>query len=184
MSDQAVILPKWSPYVSIILAKGQVDHSYTFWTMPILIFSPVQIIMRHPLCQQLNWTGTLNRGIYYVPWFSFWMPACIFRIVSTLHPQQSWGPAGLNFMQPCNFTHWSTRSSLCSCTCDWHPLNGSLLYTLLTPFCCSKTPQKNSPLYTVRNKNSNVFAEFDSEKLNAVYYLWPDNFEEICQKAK
>ena len=116
-----------------------------------------------------NWIGTLNRGIYYVPWFSFWMPACIFKIVSTLHPQQSWGPAGLNFMQPCNFTHWSTRSSLCSCTCDWHPLNGSLLYTPLTPFCCSKTPQKNSPLYTVRNKNSNVFSEFDSEKTSAVH---------------
>ena len=122
----------------------------------------------------------VNQGVS-VPWF--WIPACIFRIVSTLHPQQSWGPAGLNFMQPCNFTHWSTRSSHCSCTCDWHPLNGSLLYTPLTPFCCSKTPQKNSPLYTVRNKNSNVFAEFDSEKLNAVYYLWPDNFEENCQKA-
>ena len=33
----------------IILAKEQLDHSYTFWTMPILIFSPVQIIMGHPL---------------------------------------------------------------------------------------------------------------------------------------
>ena len=33
----------------IILAKYQVGHSYNFWTMPILIFSPVQIIMRHPL---------------------------------------------------------------------------------------------------------------------------------------
>ena len=130
-----------------------------------------------------NWLCTLNRGIYYVPWFSFWMPPCNFKIVSTLHPKPSWGPAGLNFMQPCNFTHWSTRSSRCSCTCDWHPLNGSLLYTLLTPFCCSKTPQKNSPLYTVRNKSSNLFAEFDSEKLNAVHYLWP-NFEENCQKAK
>ena len=33
----------------IILAKEQLDHSYTFWTMPILIFCPVQIIMGHPL---------------------------------------------------------------------------------------------------------------------------------------
>jgi hypothetical protein len=33
----------------IISAKGQLDHSYTFLTIPILIFSPVQIIMRHPL---------------------------------------------------------------------------------------------------------------------------------------
>ena len=42
----------------------------------------------------------------------------------------------LNFMQPCNFTHWSTRS--CSCTCDWHPLNGSL------PFVAPKLPRKFS----------------------------------------
>ena len=33
MSDQAVLLPKWSPQKRIILAKGQLDHSYTFWTM-------------------------------------------------------------------------------------------------------------------------------------------------------
>ena len=37
MSDQAVLLPKY-----------QHVHSYPFWTMPILIFSSVQIIMRHP----------------------------------------------------------------------------------------------------------------------------------------
>ena len=116
-----------------------------------------------------NWTGTLNRGIYI-----FWIPACIFRIVSTLHPQQSWGPAGLNFMQPCNFTHWSTRSSHYSCTCDWHPLNGSLLYTPLTPFCCSKTPQKNSPLNTVRNKNPNVFSRiwFWKAKCSVLSMAW------------
>ena len=35
-------------------------HSYTFWTMPILIFSPVQIIMGHPLC---------STSIYYVHCF-------------------------------------------------------------------------------------------------------------------
>ena len=33
----------------IILAKDQIGHSYTFWTMPVSIFSPVQIIMGHPL---------------------------------------------------------------------------------------------------------------------------------------
>lgn len=45
----------------------------------------------------------------------------------------------LNFMQPCNFTHWSTRS--CSCTCDWHPLNGSLLFSIHS-LLLLKTPQK------------------------------------------
>ena len=33
MSDQAILLPKLSPHWRIILAKGQLDHSYTFWTM-------------------------------------------------------------------------------------------------------------------------------------------------------
>ena len=32
-----------------ILAKEQLHHSYTFSAMPILISSPVQITMRHPL---------------------------------------------------------------------------------------------------------------------------------------
>ena len=49
MSDQTGILLKWFSNRGIILAKGQLDHLYTFWTMPILIFSPVQIIMGHPL---------------------------------------------------------------------------------------------------------------------------------------
>ena len=40
---------KWFSDWGIILPKGQLDHSYTYWTMPILIFSPVQIIMGHPL---------------------------------------------------------------------------------------------------------------------------------------
>ena len=46
MSDQ--------PDCRIILAKGQLDHSYTFWTMPILIFSPVQIIMKCPNAKSLS----------------------------------------------------------------------------------------------------------------------------------
>ena len=49
MSDQAGILPKWFSNGGIILAKGQLNHTYAFWTMPIMKFSQVQIIMRHPL---------------------------------------------------------------------------------------------------------------------------------------
>ena len=33
MSYQAVLLPKWSLHARIVLAKGQLDNSYTFWTM-------------------------------------------------------------------------------------------------------------------------------------------------------
>ena len=33
----------------IILAKGQLDHSYTFWTMPIMIFSQVYFFSWHTL---------------------------------------------------------------------------------------------------------------------------------------
>ena len=40
MSDQAVILPKWFPHGRIILAKGQLDHSYTLWTMAKHVFQP------------------------------------------------------------------------------------------------------------------------------------------------
>ena len=39
MSDQAGILPKWFSNWGIILAEGQLGHSYTFWTMLILIYS-------------------------------------------------------------------------------------------------------------------------------------------------
>ena len=49
MSDQPVILPKWFSYEGILLAKGQLDHSYTFWTMPIMIFSSVANFGNHPL---------------------------------------------------------------------------------------------------------------------------------------
>ena len=50
MNYQAVLLPIWSPNWRIILAKYQLGDSYTFWTMSILIFSPAQIIMGHPIC--------------------------------------------------------------------------------------------------------------------------------------
>ena len=49
MSYETVFLPKFSPDGTIILAKYQFGHLYTFWTVPILILSPVQIIMRHTL---------------------------------------------------------------------------------------------------------------------------------------
>jgi hypothetical protein len=49
MSYETVLLPKFSPDGTIILAKEQLHNSYTFLAMPILIFSPVQIIMTHPL---------------------------------------------------------------------------------------------------------------------------------------
>ena len=34
MSDQAVILPKWLIHKGNILAKGQLDHLYSFLTIP------------------------------------------------------------------------------------------------------------------------------------------------------
>ena len=49
MNDQAVLLQKWSPYGRINLAKYQTGHSYNFWTIPIMIFSPVANLIPHPL---------------------------------------------------------------------------------------------------------------------------------------
>ena len=49
MSDQAVILPKWFSYRGIILAKEKLDHSDTYWIMPIMIFSQVYFFLVHPL---------------------------------------------------------------------------------------------------------------------------------------
>ena len=49
MSDQAVLFSKWVSHWGIILAKGQLDHSYTFWTMSILIFSPLTNFGDHPI---------------------------------------------------------------------------------------------------------------------------------------
>ena len=53
MSDQAVLLPKWSPNGRIILAKGQLNNSNTFWTMSILKFGLVYFFSIHPLCLKL-----------------------------------------------------------------------------------------------------------------------------------
>ena len=44
-SPSAKKIPHWR----IIWAKGQFDHSYTFLTMPILIFSPGANFGHHPL---------------------------------------------------------------------------------------------------------------------------------------
>ena len=60
MSNQYVLLPKWLTHGRITLAIGQLGHSYTFWTMPILIFSlsvskmTMCSIMKH-FCQFPGW---------------------------------------------------------------------------------------------------------------------------------
>ena len=38
-----------SPMGGSFWKKGQLDHSYTFWTMPILIFSPGANFGHHPM---------------------------------------------------------------------------------------------------------------------------------------
>ena len=54
MSDQAFILPKWCSYEGSILTKEQLDHSYTFWTMIIMLSSPVANFGNHPLVTVLE----------------------------------------------------------------------------------------------------------------------------------
>ena len=60
MSDQAVLLPKRCTPRGIILAKGQLGHSYTFSTMPIMIFSTVSNFGDRTLCmyEDLRKKGT------------------------------------------------------------------------------------------------------------------------------
>ena len=48
MGYETVLLPEFSPDGTIISAKEQFHNSYAFGAMPILIFSPVQIIITHP----------------------------------------------------------------------------------------------------------------------------------------
>ena len=64
MSDQTGILPKWFSNWGIVLAKAQLEHLYTFWTIPILIFSPVQIIMGHPLISMILYLCILDKPTY------------------------------------------------------------------------------------------------------------------------
>ena len=54
MSDKAVLFPKWLSHEEIILAKGQLDHLYTFWTMSIMTFSLLSNSLHHPLCLKYN----------------------------------------------------------------------------------------------------------------------------------
>ena len=54
MSYETVLLPKWLSHQGTKLAKEQLHHSYTFWTMSILIFSPVYFFLRHPLFKLLE----------------------------------------------------------------------------------------------------------------------------------
>ena len=64
MSFETFLLPKFFPDGTIILAKEQFHNSYTFCAMPILIFSPVQIIMTHPLYPViglLNFMGNFQK---------------------------------------------------------------------------------------------------------------------------
>ena len=53
MSDQAVLLPKWLSHGGIFLAKWQLDHSYTFWTISIMMFSPVYFFWVHTLLKSV-----------------------------------------------------------------------------------------------------------------------------------
>ena len=63
MSYETVLLPKYSPDGTIILAKEQFHNSYNFWAMPILIFSPVYLLMRHPLIFLSRDKGTTGRPV-------------------------------------------------------------------------------------------------------------------------
>ena len=73
MSDQAVLLPKWfshgpgGSHGGIILAKEQLDHSYTYWIMPIMIFSRVYFFLVHPLL--LAWLKAVHEDICFFSLF-------------------------------------------------------------------------------------------------------------------
>ena len=59
MSYQAVLWPKWLSNGWIILAKGQLDHSNTFWSMPVWTFGPLYLIFVHPLGFFCNFMVTI-----------------------------------------------------------------------------------------------------------------------------
>ena len=60
MSDQAVLLPKLVSQGGIILAKGWLDHSYTFWTMANYAyytstkFADSHVISNIPITEGMN----------------------------------------------------------------------------------------------------------------------------------
>ena len=66
MSDQSVILPKWFTHGGITLAKGQLGHSYTFWTRSILIFRPV--------------ANFGQQSMYRLKFSNFWPPFPLFVV--------------------------------------------------------------------------------------------------------
>ena len=68
MSDQAVLFPKWFFQGGTILAKGQLYHSYTFWTMPIMIFSPVYFFSGHTLHKLFCQNSRFSFVVCWVIW--------------------------------------------------------------------------------------------------------------------
>ena len=60
MSDQAVLLSKWSPHWRIILAKYKPRHSYTFWTKVYYDIQPSRKFWKSPSsttgCEFINFT--------------------------------------------------------------------------------------------------------------------------------
>ena len=71
MSYEPVLLPKFSSDGTIILAKEQVHNSYTFWAMPILIFSPFANFGKQSLrlifwfLNFVDWNLFESIGIFY-----------------------------------------------------------------------------------------------------------------------
>ena len=55
MSDQSVLLPKWLTHGVVDFGKRTFGYSYTFWAMPILIFSPVANFGQQSLSGNLQW---------------------------------------------------------------------------------------------------------------------------------
>ena len=68
MSDITVLLQKWFSNRGIFLAKGQFDHSYTFWTLYILVFIPVANLMHHPLFDATGWTLSFQTPKMCILW--------------------------------------------------------------------------------------------------------------------
>ena len=89
MSDQGVFLSKWPPNWRIILAKEQVDHSYTLWNMPIMIFSPGANFCNHPL--DILWFGSIIKSKVYLHMNAFFFQETRFQLFK-LRPSQraSW----------------------------------------------------------------------------------------------
>ena len=85
------------------LAKYQNRHnSYTFWAMPILIFSPVQIIMRHPIDNDFdrNSTCSINYNVYNR--YHHIHSGCI----GEAHRQNTWKIEGI---RDSGMTNWTTK---------------------------------------------------------------------------